>query len=31
MAPLRQAVAAASPETELLEPGYLEGTELFTG
>jgi L-ascorbate metabolism protein UlaG (beta-lactamase superfamily) len=29
MAPLREAVAAASPETTLLEPGYLEGTELF--
>jgi L-ascorbate metabolism protein UlaG (beta-lactamase superfamily) len=31
MAPLRAAVAAASPETELLEPGYLEATDLFAG
>ncbi len=29
--PLRDAVAAASPETELLEPGYLAGTDLFAG
>ena len=31
MAPLRAAVADASPATELLEPGYLAGTELFAG
>ena len=29
MAPLRAAVAMASPGTELLEPGYLEGTPAF--
>ena len=29
MAPLRAAVATASPGTELLEPGYLEGTPAF--
>jgi L-ascorbate metabolism protein UlaG (beta-lactamase superfamily) len=29
MAPLRAAIAAASPTTELLEPGYLAATELF--
>jgi L-ascorbate metabolism protein UlaG (beta-lactamase superfamily) len=29
MAPLRAAIAAASPTTELLEPGYLAGTHLF--
>ena len=31
MAPLRAAIAAASPGTELLEPGYLAGTEPFSG
>ena len=31
MAPLRSAVADASPTTELLEPGYLGGTDLFAG
>jgi L-ascorbate metabolism protein UlaG (beta-lactamase superfamily) len=31
MAPLREAVATASPETELLEPGYLAATDLFAG
>ena len=31
MAPLRAAVAAASPSTELLEPGYLAATDLFAG
>jgi L-ascorbate metabolism protein UlaG (beta-lactamase superfamily) len=31
MAPLRAAVAAAAPGTELLEPGYLEGTDVFGG
>jgi len=31
MAPLRAAIAAASPSTELLEPGYLAGTEPFSG
>ena len=31
MAPLRDAVAAASPETELLEPGYLAATDVFKG
>ena len=30
MEPLRAAIEAASPETELLEPGYLAATELFT-
>jgi glyoxylase-like metal-dependent hydrolase (beta-lactamase superfamily II) len=29
MGPLRTAVQAASPETELLEPGYLAGTDVF--
>ncbi len=29
MEPLRAAIRAASPDTELLEPGYLEGTDLF--
>jgi L-ascorbate metabolism protein UlaG (beta-lactamase superfamily) len=29
MAPLRAAIAAMAPGTELLEPGYLAGTELF--
>jgi glyoxylase-like metal-dependent hydrolase (beta-lactamase superfamily II) len=29
MGPLRSAVQAASPETELLEPGYLAGTDVF--
>jgi len=29
MAPLRQAVAAVAPDTELLEPGYLEGSDVF--
>jgi len=29
MAPLRAAVALASPTTELLEPGYLAGTDVF--
>jgi L-ascorbate metabolism protein UlaG (beta-lactamase superfamily) len=31
MAPLRAAVAAVAPDTELLEPGYLAATDLFTG
>jgi hypothetical protein len=31
MGPLRAAIRAASPETELLEPGYLEATDLFAG
>lgn len=30
MGPLREAVAAASPGTTLLEPGYLAGTRIFT-
>ena len=30
MEPLRTAVNAAAPATELLEPGYLAGTEVFT-
>ena len=29
MEPLREAISAASPETELLEPGYLAGTDPF--
>ncbi len=29
MAPLRAAVATASPDTELLEPGYLAATDVF--
>jgi hypothetical protein len=29
MAPIRAAVAAVAPDTELVEPGYLDGTELF--
>jgi L-ascorbate metabolism protein UlaG (beta-lactamase superfamily) len=29
MEPLRAAISAASPDTELVEPGYLEGTDLF--
>ena len=29
MAPLRQAIAAVAPDTELLEPGYLEATDVF--
>jgi hypothetical protein len=29
MAPIRSAVAAAAPGTELVEPGYLDGTDLF--
>ncbi|MCU1503884.1 MAG: hypothetical protein JWM12_3238 [Ilumatobacteraceae bacterium] len=29
MEPLRQAIAAAAPSTELLEPGYLAATDLF--
>jgi L-ascorbate metabolism protein UlaG (beta-lactamase superfamily) len=29
MAPLRQAIAAVAPTTELLEPGYLEATDVF--
>ena len=31
MAPLRAAIAAASPTTELLEPGYLAATDVFGG
>jgi len=31
MEPLRAAISAASPETELLEPGYLAGTDVFAG
>ena len=31
MGPLREAVAAASPGTELLEPEYLAGTDVFAG
>jgi L-ascorbate metabolism protein UlaG (beta-lactamase superfamily) len=31
MAPLRSAISAASPGTELLEPGYLAGTAVFAG
>jgi L-ascorbate metabolism protein UlaG (beta-lactamase superfamily) len=31
MAPLRAAITAASPATELLEPGYLAATDLFAG
>jgi len=31
MAPLRAAVAAAAPGTELVEPGHLEGTDVFGG
>jgi hypothetical protein len=31
MAPLRAAIAAASPGTELLEPGYLAATDVFAG
>jgi L-ascorbate metabolism protein UlaG (beta-lactamase superfamily) len=31
LAPIRAAVAAAAPDTELLEPGYLAGTQIFTG
>lgn len=30
MAPLRAAIAAAAPGTQLLEPGYLDATEIFT-
>ncbi|MFV0306263.1 MAG: MBL fold metallo-hydrolase [Desertimonas sp.] len=29
MGPLRAVVAATSPDTELLEPGYVEGTDVF--
>ena len=29
MEPLRQAIAAAAPGTELMEPGYLDGTDVF--
>ena len=29
MEPLRRAIAAAAPGTELVEPGYLAGTDLF--
>ena len=29
MGPLRAAVQEGSPETELLEPGYLDGTDVF--
>ena len=31
MGPLRAAIGAASPGTELLEPGYLAGTDVFAG
>jgi hypothetical protein len=31
MGPLRAAIAAASPDTELVEPGYLSATDVFTG
>jgi len=31
MAPLRAVVKAAAPDTELLEPGYLAGTDVFAG
>ncbi len=31
MAPLRAAISAASPSTELLEPGYLAATDVFAG
>jgi L-ascorbate metabolism protein UlaG (beta-lactamase superfamily) len=31
MGPLRAAVAAAAPGTELLEPGYLAATDVFAG
>jgi len=31
MGPLRAAIGAASPRTELLEPGYLAGTDVFAG
>lgn len=31
MAPLRAAIAAAAPATELLEPGYVDGTQIFGG
>ena len=31
MGPLRAAIAAAVPGTELLEPGYLAATDVFTG
>jgi L-ascorbate metabolism protein UlaG (beta-lactamase superfamily) len=31
MAPLRAAIAQASPTTELLEPGYLAATDVFGG
>jgi hypothetical protein len=30
MEPLRAAIAAAAPGTELLEPGYLAATDVFT-
>jgi L-ascorbate metabolism protein UlaG (beta-lactamase superfamily) len=29
--PIRAAIAATSPDVELLEPGYLAGTQLFAG
>ena len=29
MAPLRRAIAAVAPDTELLEPGYLAATDVF--
>ena len=31
MGPLRAAIAATAPSTELLEPGYLAATDLFAG
>ncbi|MET0325625.1 MAG: MBL fold metallo-hydrolase [Ilumatobacteraceae bacterium] len=31
MAPLRAAIAAASPSTQLVEPGYLAASDLFAG
>lgn len=31
MGPLRTVIAAVSPDTELLEPGYLEATDVFAG
>jgi hypothetical protein len=31
MEPLRTAIATASPTTELIEPGYLAATDVFTG
>jgi hypothetical protein len=30
MAPLRAAIAAAAPGTQLLEPGYLDATQIFS-